>query len=167
MSRYLVAVSLAEAETLRYLILHCLCICDLTFRFVLFFLFLFFSALTNLLSRRLVHLQHHHLQKEEDARQSNSSDTSTQPLVAKKVAVSLQVVDGNVLDSSPIFPNEGSVPKTGSVSEIGLQCLKFYNCEMYYTDEQLDWLEEGLKTASLPDRLLFFQESLRFAFLTI
>ena len=112
--------------------------------------------------RRLVHLQHHHLQKDEDARYSNSSGyVSTQPLVAKKVALSLQVVDGNVLDSSPIFPKQAPT-KTGSIAEIGLQCLKFYNCEMYYTDQQLVWLEEGLKTASLPDRLLFFQESLRF-----
>ena len=116
----------------------------------------------------MVHVQHLDLQKEEDSRRFSSVQKPTTKS-AKKVSISLRVVDGFVLDSSPLFPIEGGrekeeekeeemgVREGGRVAEIGEQCLKFYNCEMYYSEQQIKFLEEGLREASLPDRLLFFQ----------
>jgi hypothetical protein len=42
-----------------------------------------------------------------------------------------------------------------------MQCLRFFNSEMYYTPKEMELLLDALKMSSVADRLLFFEECLR------
>eukprot|EP01098_Paradermamoeba_levis_P009293 TRINITY_DN385_c0_g1_i11.p1 TRINITY_DN385_c0_g1~~TRINITY_DN385_c0_g1_i11.p1 ORF type:complete len:781 (-),score=237.18 TRINITY_DN385_c0_g1_i11:81-2390(-) len=106
--RYVVAVSLAEGETIR----------------------------------RLLHLQ----------------QAGTLPSNLMKLSVALRALSGNVIDQSSNFQK---APESVSLVDVALQCLKFFNCEMYFTDNELTLLESGLRLSNLDDRLAFFSESLR------
>lgn len=79
---------------------------------------------------------------------------ATQEVMSKAgVGVALRTLDGGfMLDASYNFRGvrEGSSGET-SLSA-ALQCLRFVNCDMYYTDEELDLLLLGLKNAPIPDR---------------
>ena len=99
--RYLVAVSLAEAETLR----------------------------------KLIHVENTNI---------------------SKLAISLRFLNGRYMDQSINF-----VGGNDELVSVGVQCMRFINCEMYFSDSELLFLEKGLSSVSLKDRLEFFSECLR------
>eukprot|EP00516_Mucochytrium_quahogii_P008420 CAMPEP_0203758104 /NCGR_PEP_ID=MMETSP0098-20131031/10854_1 /ASSEMBLY_ACC=CAM_ASM_000208 /TAXON_ID=96639 /ORGANISM=" , Strain NY0313808BC1" /LENGTH=3866 /DNA_ID=CAMNT_0050650355 /DNA_START=244 /DNA_END=11840 /DNA_ORIENTATION=- len=55
-------------------------------------------------------------------------------------------IDGSCGKSSPFLP---------------LACLRFVNCDMYYTDEELVCLEKTFKNNSIGERIHFFEDCLR------
>eukprot|EP01107_Rhizomastix_libera_P015447 TRINITY_DN5841_c0_g1_i1.p1 TRINITY_DN5841_c0_g1~~TRINITY_DN5841_c0_g1_i1.p1 ORF type:complete len:4156 (-),score=944.82 TRINITY_DN5841_c0_g1_i1:134-11092(-) len=77
--------------------------------------------------------------------------------VLKVAAIALYSIDGKVIDSTPNFFHEHGNKKLLSA----LQCLKFYNGEMYYSDEELQMLESSLSQAGFDERREFFSECLR------
>jgi hypothetical protein len=121
--RYLVALSLAEGETIR----------------------------------RMIHLK--------------------QQNVLKHAAIALRSADGRILDMSPTFfeehpssgtavynnnnNNSSTADRGHSLVSMGIQCFRFFNCEMYYSDSELEVLEFALRHSSLDNRLQFFLECLR------
>jgi len=72
--------------------------------------------------------------------------------------LALRSLSGSVIDQSLNFLPEQSGQET---IPIGMQCLRFINCEMYYTDTELELLEKGLSKAPLDSRLSFFSVLLR------
>lgn len=123
--RYMVALSLAEGETLR----------------------------------RLLHEYRH------------------QP-VLKYCGIALRTSEGRLLDASPLFPKSLLIPELaqstskthqdiilqGGIAErtaVDVQCLRFFNSEMYYDDSQTKSLAKSLKLSPVNDRLAFFEETLR------
>jgi hypothetical protein len=79
--------------------------------------------------------------------------------ILQKAPLAIRTINGQIIDRSLNFvasTDNGSDP-----IQIGLQCLRFINCEMYYTDAELELLEQGLRKASLDDRLNFFSVCLR------
>merc|ERR1712137_1428306 len=90
--------------------------------------------------------------------------------ILRNCHLALRTVSGLVVDTSlgylpeeaTYLPTpEGAIPGENSMVQIGLQCLRFINCEMYYTEDELELLEKGLTLAPLKDRLSFFSECLR------
>jgi len=78
--------------------------------------------------------------------------------VAAFAGLALRTADGAILDSSRLFqPHSG--PGVGVDGAV--QCLRFFNCDFYFTDTEIDLLLEGLKESSVPDRVGFFSECLR------
>ena len=45
--------------------------------------------------------------------------------------------------------------------ETAVQCLRFFNCDMYYNETEIAALLRGLAESSVPDRVGFFGECLR------
>jgi len=81
--------------------------------------------------------------------------------LVKKCAIALRDVDGRVLDMSSNFYPEVSPPDQPGLMEMAVQCLRFFNCDMYYSDEALKLLERALDHSSYDDRRIFFSECLR------
>ncbi|KAH3756032.1 nxn protein [Pelomyxa schiedti] len=83
---------------------------------------------------------------------------SEQTLITK-AALALHTIDGLLMDNTPNYIPELS----GELGLVGmaLQSLRFFNCEMYFSDEELDALEHSLAASGLTDRLQFFTECLR------
>lgn len=95
--------------------------------------------------------------------------------VLRKAAVAVRSIAGDVLDASPLFFEEpapaAAAAASGAVGEDGsaaaapvrscMLCLRFFNCDMYYSDEELEALEAALAACALADRRAFFAEALR------
>jgi hypothetical protein len=76
--------------------------------------------------------------------------------------VAMRLGEGDTIDRSLMFSPEVSSPRTDPTCVATLvQCLRFFNCEMYYTPDELALLATGLADATLADRVAFFEESLR------
>jgi hypothetical protein len=73
-----------------------------------------------------------------------------------KTGMALRDLEGTVLDRTAALP----VAHDDAV-EIALQCLRFFNCEMYYKPAELDLLMRGLDKCDVDSRLAFFSECLR------
>ena len=80
----------------------------------------------------------------------------TRQAVLTGVGLALRTVGGRVMDAGPQF-----APPSGNAVPIALLCMRFFNCEMFYTDDELELLEEGLRAAGLEVRQAFFKECLR------
>jgi len=72
------------------------------------------------------------------------------------------------LPSSPSESKAGDEAKAGAgplvrprLVDVAVQCLRFMNCEMFFTDNELALLLHGLLGSNIRDRLAFFSESLR------
>merc|ERR1740138_433462 len=101
--RYLVAISLAEAETLR----------------------------------RIIHVQQESI---------------------SGVGLALRALEGGVIDKTEQFVSAGDADDDLAV---GIQCMRFFNGDMWYSDDELQLLQKGLDASSLEKRLCFFAECLR------
>lgn len=87
----------------------------------------------------------------------------TKQQVFNYAGIALRGMDGKVIDSSfNFFPEVLSreINSPGLV-EMSIQALRFFNCEMYYSEEELRILEQALKGSPLENRLNFFLECLR------
>lgn len=78
--------------------------------------------------------------------------------VSNFAGIGLRTADGALIDRSARFQEE---PEGGAMVATGVQCLRFFNCDMYYTAPELQLLLEGLSESSVPDRVSFFGECLR------
>ena len=99
-------------------------------------------------------------------------DHAQQP-VLKYCGIALRTSEGAVLDVSPRFPrallhdlhdlHDLHGPSTGqsTPTQIDVQCLRFFNSEMYFTAPQLTSLSRALHLSPVGDRLAFFEETLR------
>jgi hypothetical protein len=103
-SRRLVAVSLAEAETLR----------------------------------RIIHVQ-----------QDSISG----------VGLALRALESGVIDQTDHFV--ATCPGDDDELAVGIQCMRFFNGDMWYSDDELALLQKGLKDTPLERRVCFFSECLR------
>ena len=77
--------------------------------------------------------------------------------------VALWTLHSRLLSPIDASPGHSLIPVDvyGSAVSKVIQVFRFFNCEMFYSDEQLEYLEDALKNCSLPDRLRFFSETLR------
>lgn len=64
------------------------------------------------------------------------------------------------LDRSAAFANVSEASGVAAL-QTGLQCLRFFNSDMYYSDAEIDMLLEGLHGTSAEQRREFFSECLR------
>jgi len=80
--------------------------------------------------------------------------------VLQLVGIALRTGEGDVIDQSLMYSPEKQTKSKLSVATL-IQSLRFFNCEMYYTNEELERLALGLHDASLADRVAFFEECLR------
>jgi len=92
----------------------------------------------------------------------------SQHAVLKKAGLALRDCEGNLLDRSRLFfinadeaKIDTSVLTNIATAQVATQCLRFFNCEMYYTSAEVEGLMYGLQAVSLADRLAFFTECLR------
>ena len=90
----------------------------------------------------------------------------TRQAVLGKAGIALRTINGHVLDRSPLYYAEPATAAAAAsrpppLVPTGMQCLRFFNCEMYYTDPELLVLEHALARSSINDRLAFFLECLR------
>lgn len=98
--------------------------------------------------------------------------------VLKYCGIALRTSEGRLLDASPLFPKSLLIPRRaqgrskkqqdtlscGELAEmtaVDVQCLRFFNSEMYYDDSQTKSLAKSLKLSPVNDRLEFFEETLR------
>lgn len=73
----------------------------------------------------------------------------------RKSGLALRDVEGNVVDVN-------GLSQVGSRDvSIAIQCFRFFNCEMYYTNKELELLLDGLQRCPIADRKGFFSECLR------
>jgi hypothetical protein len=98
-------------------------------------------------------------------------DHRSQP-VLKYCGIALRTSEGRLLDASPRFPRSlltplrsdtaltNGTPSTAATA-VDVQCLRFFNSEMYYTNPQVTSLAKALKLSPVNDRLEFFEETLR------
>jgi len=76
-------------------------------------------------------------------------------------AMSLYDINGLPLDcSSNYVPQIKDEGVAATLVEKMSACLKFINCEMYYTDSELSQMEELLHSCSYASRMAFFNECL-------
>lgn len=71
------------------------------------------------------------------------------------VPLALRTLDGGVdyaVDCSTNFTAANSSEEIGAA----MQCLRFLNCDMYYTDVEMDLLLNGLQNTPINDRIAFF-----------
>jgi len=71
----------------------------------------------------------------------------------------LSIEDGSAIDSSPgmeLEREEGDERK-----KLALTCLRFVNCDMHYTEEELELLGEAFSESRIPNRIQFFEDCLR------
>jgi len=81
--------------------------------------------------------------------------------VLSNAAIAVYDVNGLPLDSSANYmPQEKSESVTATLVERMSSCLKFINCEMYYTDSELEQMERVLSSCSYAARVAFFNECL-------
>jgi hypothetical protein len=77
--------------------------------------------------------------------------------VVRRCGIALRTIDGRVLDRSALY-----VPPQGDAVDAMLLALRFFNCGMYYSDDELLLMERGsLRDAPIGARLAFFGECLR------
>lgn len=72
--------------------------------------------------------------------------------------LAIRTLDGQMLDCS--FQSSGvAVGASAQAEESGIetQCLRFFNNEMYYTEDQLEDLRKGLVSVPMKDRVAFFE----------
>lgn len=81
--------------------------------------------------------------------------------VVKKIDLSMRDIEGSIIDSTERFVEEADSKDQPSGVSIAIQCLRFFNCEMYFTDHELDLLMRGLDKCDVKQRLTFFSECLR------
>ncbi len=62
---------------------------------------------------------------------------------------------------APAPATKTSAPVASTPTGIDVQCLRFFNSEMYYTDAQVQVLSKALKLSPVNDRLALFEETLR------
>mmetsp|Transcript_2150 Transcript_2150/g.2909 ORF Transcript_2150/g.2909 Transcript_2150/m.2909 type:complete len:4480 (+) Transcript_2150:77-13516(+) len=70
------------------------------------------------------------------------------------IPLALRTLDGGMdycVDTSRQFKPSQSIELAAS-----MQCLRFLNCDMYYTDEEMDLLLQGLVATPINDRVSFF-----------
>eukprot|EP01012_Entosiphon_sulcatum_P024255 TRINITY_DN29428_c0_g1_i1.p1 TRINITY_DN29428_c0_g1~~TRINITY_DN29428_c0_g1_i1.p1 ORF type:complete len:4234 (+),score=586.19 TRINITY_DN29428_c0_g1_i1:35-12736(+) len=84
----------------------------------------------------------------------------TQQPIVGVAGLAVRTVSGVTLDWSQAFQHCASLEAQDEVAGC-LQCLRFLNCEMFYTDLELGQLERSLKDAPLPERRNFFSDCLR------
>ena len=85
-------------------------------------------------------------------------DHRQQP-VLKYCGIALRTSEGAVLDVSPRFPK--SLLMDNHETNVDIQCLRFFNSEMYFTTNQLTSLSRALHLSNVSDRLQLFEETLR------
>ena len=82
-----------------------------------------------------------------------------------KVQMALRIVSGHVLDTTKDYTEFDAIPgKPGSRDQVvatGMQCLRFFNNEMFYTPEELALVMNALCMCNPDDRRDFFEECLR------
>jgi hypothetical protein len=76
-------------------------------------------------------------------------------------AIALRTVQGHLIDASPNFWPEIATNSHPTLVEMAVQSFRFFNCEMYFLDRELDVLEIALRGSPLDKRLQFFLENLR------
>jgi hypothetical protein len=81
--------------------------------------------------------------------------------VLRKCDVALRNAEGSLVDQSVAYAPGGQHGAMTSAVAVSLQCLRFFNCEMYYTEPELELLMVGLKDCDVASRLDFFCEILR------
>jgi len=74
------------------------------------------------------------------------------------VALAVRTLAGHKLDSTPSFRDDVGA---GSQLQAGLQCLRFFHGDMFFSDEELRMLMSSLSAASPEQRKDFFEECLR------
>jgi hypothetical protein len=74
--------------------------------------------------------------------------------------LALRSADGIVLDANEAFVSE---EETGESSAMAIMCqsFRFFNCDVYYTKEEVEALMHGLQHTPVPDRQAFFSECIR------
>jgi hypothetical protein len=70
--------------------------------------------------------------------------------------VCLRTIEGLVLDRSPTFLPARPESRVEAEVKANLQALRFLNCEMYYTDEEIELLLRSLEAIPLDQRASFF-----------
>ena len=81
--------------------------------------------------------------------------------VLKYCGIALRTSEGAVLDVSPRFPRALLVDASNNQTKVDVQCLRFFNSEMYFTESQLTSLSRALHLSPVNDRLALFEETLR------
>eukprot|EP01029_Cantina_marsupialis_P025404 TRINITY_DN6726_c0_g3_i3.p1 TRINITY_DN6726_c0_g3~~TRINITY_DN6726_c0_g3_i3.p1 ORF type:complete len:891 (+),score=259.15 TRINITY_DN6726_c0_g3_i3:877-3549(+) len=76
--------------------------------------------------------------------------------ILKNTSLALYTLDGTLVDRS-LRHN----PSQNKSFAILLQCLRFFNCDMFYTPIQLQLLLEAMQGNSIEHRRLFFERSVR------
>jgi hypothetical protein len=93
----------------------------------------------------------------ETLRRAMHTEAAQDVMVKAGVGLSLRTLDGGFsLDESAKFRSLRRGGGGAQAVETALMCLRFVNCDMYYTDEELEMLLVGLKDAPSPDRAAFF-----------
>jgi Ca2+-binding EF-hand superfamily protein len=87
-------------------------------------------------------------------------DHAQQP-VLKYCGIALRTSEGAILDVSPRFPRSLLSIDTSKDTQVDIQCLRFFNSEMYFTESQLTSLSRALHLSPVSDRLALFEETLR------
>ena len=88
------------------------------------------------------------------------------------VGIALRTIHGDiVIDRTPSFvPDEGKlVPGEDMMKQpiaLSLLCLRFFNCDMFYSDVELDALEQTFAANSFEERTQFFTSCLRLRMLS-
>eukprot|EP00427_Karlodinium_veneficum_P055057 CAMPEP_0169414090 /NCGR_PEP_ID=MMETSP1017-20121227/61723_1 /TAXON_ID=342587 /ORGANISM="Karlodinium micrum, Strain CCMP2283" /LENGTH=673 /DNA_ID=CAMNT_0009521587 /DNA_START=1 /DNA_END=2022 /DNA_ORIENTATION=- len=88
--------------------------------------------------------------------------TDDQALTMEKkplsIGIAVRTLTGHRLDASGSFTEEVAGE---SVVTAALQCVRFFNGDMFYTDDELKLLMKSLAAASLDERRTFFEECIR------
>jgi hypothetical protein len=86
----------------------------------------------------------------------------TEEELLRSVGLALRYSESDLLlDRSAAFHSATAESADLRSLQTGLQCLRFFNSDMYYSDDEIEVLLEGLKDTSADQRREFFSECLR------
>jgi hypothetical protein len=87
---------------------------------------------------------------------------SKQPILSI-VGLALRTLDGDFLDKSEFYVKDekGRSHAHSQQLEIGRQCLRYFNCDMYFNPAEIDMLETALTNTDVFKRRDFFMNCLR------
>ena len=74
-----------------------------------------------------------------------------------RAGLALRTVRGDVLDASAGFAPAEAGGAAAAALFGALQCARFFNCDMFYSDGEMDALMASLSAAALEDRRAFFE----------
>jgi hypothetical protein len=75
------------------------------------------------------------------------------------VGLALRALESGVIDQTDHFV--ATSPGDDDDLAVGIQCMRFFNGDMWYSDDELALLQKGLKDTPLERRVCFFSECLR------